>query len=68
MVQDIETDKEILRENGVSDFNIWRPFQKAQGLFIERISEATLRDLRLLNSKVRMILLSASPIELKTFT
>jgi thioredoxin reductase len=65
MVQDIENDKEMMRKNGVSDFSVWRTFQKAQGLFIERISEVTLRDLRLLNSKVRMILLAASPIELK---
>jgi hypothetical protein len=34
-------------------------------LFIEKISEVILRDLGLLNSKVRMILLLASPIELK---
>jgi hypothetical protein len=65
MVQDIENDKEMMRKNGVSDFNVWRTFQKAQGLFIEKISEVILRDLGLLNSKVRMILLLASPIELK---
>jgi thioredoxin reductase len=65
MVQDIEKDKEMMRKNGVSDFNVWRTFQKAQGLFIEKISEVILRDLGLLNSKVRMILLLASPIELK---
>jgi hypothetical protein len=55
----------MMRKNGVSDFNVWRTFQKAQGLFIEKISEVILRDLGLLNSKVRMILLLASPIELK---
>jgi hypothetical protein len=65
MVQGIESDKEVMRTNGVSDFSVWRSFQKAQGLAMERVAEVTLRDLWLLNSKVRMILLSASPIELK---
>ena len=65
MVQDIEDDREMMRKNGFSDFSVWKTFQKAQGLFIEKLSEVTLSDLLLLNSKVRMILLSASPIELK---
>jgi thioredoxin reductase len=65
MMQDIESDKKMMLDNGFSDFNVWRTFQKAQGLFLEKNSHVVLRDLGLLNSKVRMILLSASPIELK---
>jgi cation diffusion facilitator CzcD-associated flavoprotein CzcO len=65
MMQDIENDKEMMRKNGFSDFSVWRTFQKAQGLFVEKNSQVTLKDLGLLNLDLRMILLSASPIELK---
>lgn len=65
MMQEIESDKELARKNGFPEFSVWKAFQKAQGLFIEKNSTLTLKDLGLLNTKTRMILLSAGPSEMK---
>ncbi|MCG2673371.1 SidA/IucD/PvdA family monooxygenase [Bradyrhizobium sp. GCM10023182] len=65
MIAEIESDKEMLRVRGHADYDVWKTFQKAQGSFIERNATLTLKDLDLLDTKTRMILLSASPIALK---
>jgi hypothetical protein len=65
MTAEIDDDRRMVRENAIPDYSVWKTFQKAQGLFIEKNSSLTLKDLGLYDTKTRLILLSASPADLK---